>query len=64
VLSDDSVVASFREVEMELFAADDALIDAVMTRLAAAGAGEPESTPKYIRALRALGRTIPDRTPA
>lgn len=31
VYSGDSVVETFREVEMELFAADDALIDAVMT---------------------------------
>jgi hypothetical protein len=55
VRSDDRTVATFREVEVELFAADDALIDAVMTRLRSAGAGEPESTPKYVRALRALG---------
>ena len=55
-------VATFREVEVELFDADDALVDAVMARLDGAGAGEPDSTPKYVRALRALGYTVPDRS--
>jgi inorganic triphosphatase YgiF len=55
VLSGDLTVTTFREVEVELFDADQALIDAVMARLSAAGAGEPDSTPKYVRALRALG---------
>jgi len=64
VRSGDAVVDTFREVEVELFDADDQLIDAVMRRLRAAGAGEPESTPKYVRALRALGHAVPDRTPA
>jgi inorganic triphosphatase YgiF len=58
VLSDDRTVAAFREVEVELFEADQALIDAVMARLAAAGAGDPDSTPKYVRALRALGHDV------
>jgi inorganic triphosphatase YgiF len=61
VRSGDRTVETFREVEVELFDADDALIEAVMARLRAAGAGEPESTPKYVRALRALGHVIPDR---
>jgi inorganic triphosphatase YgiF len=61
VLSGDRTVETFREVEVELFDADGALIDAVMTRLRAAGVGEPDSTPKYVRALRALGHDIPDR---
>jgi inorganic triphosphatase YgiF len=60
VRSGDSTVDTFREVEVELFDADDALIDAVMARLRAAGAGDPESTPKYVRALRALGHVIPE----
>ena len=60
VRSDDRTVATFREVEVELFDADDALIDAVMARLRHAGVGEPESTPKYVRALRALGHDVPD----
>jgi inorganic triphosphatase YgiF len=58
---DDRTVETFREVEVELFDADAALIDAVMARLLAAGAGDPESTPKYVRALRALGHVLPDR---
>jgi inorganic triphosphatase YgiF len=61
VLSGDRTVETFREVEVELFDADGALIDAVMTRLRAAGVGEPDSTPKYVRALRALGHDVPDR---
>jgi inorganic triphosphatase YgiF len=59
VRSGDETVETFREVEVELFDADAALIDAVMARLRAAGAGEPESTPKYVRALRALGHQVP-----
>ena len=61
VRSGDRTAATFREVEVELFDADAALIDAVMTRLRAAGVGEPDSTPKYVRALRALGHDVPDR---
>jgi inorganic triphosphatase YgiF len=58
VRSGDSTVETFREVEVELFDADQALIDAVMARLRAAGVGEPDSTPKYVRALRALGHVV------
>jgi inorganic triphosphatase YgiF len=58
VRSGDSTVETFREVEVELFDADQALIDAVMARLGAAGVGEADSTPKYVRALRALGRVV------
>ena len=61
VRSEGKTVEAFREVEVELFGADDALIEAVMGRLRVAGAGEPESTPKYVRALRALGHTVPER---
>jgi inorganic triphosphatase YgiF len=61
VRSGDRTTSTFREVEVELFDADAALIDAVMTRLRAAGVGEPDSTPKYVRALRALGHEVPDR---
>ena len=64
VRAGDSTVTTFREVEVELFDADEALIDAVMRRLRDAGAGEPDSTPKYVRALRALGHDIPERSPA
>jgi inorganic triphosphatase YgiF len=58
VLSDGRTIETFGEVEVELFDADDALIEAVMTRLRAVGVGEPDSTPKYVRALRALGHAI------
>jgi inorganic triphosphatase YgiF len=64
IRSGGRAVEAFREVEVELFDADAALIDAVMARLRAAGIGAPNSTPKYVRALRALGHDIPDRTPA
>ena len=64
VRSGQAIVDTFREVEVELFDADDALIEAVIARLRAAGAGDPDSTPKYVRALRALGHDIPDTTPA
>ena len=62
VRSGDATVDAFGEVEVELFDAEAALIDAVMARLRAAGVGEPHSTPKYVRALRALGHEIPERT--
>jgi inorganic triphosphatase YgiF len=58
VLADERTIETFGEVEVELFDADDALIEAVMTRLRAAGIGEPDSTPKYVRALRALGHDV------
>lgn len=59
VRSGERTVETFREVEVELFGADQTLIDAVMEQLRSAGAGEPDSTPKYVRALRALGHEIP-----
>lgn len=55
---EDRTIQSFREVEVELYDADAALIDAVMTLLHGAGAGDPDSTPKYVRALRALGHQV------
>jgi inorganic triphosphatase YgiF len=55
---EERTVQNFREVEMELYDADEPLIDAVMTLLHDAGAGEPDSTPKYVRALRALGHDV------
>jgi inorganic triphosphatase YgiF len=58
VRSESHTVATFREVEVELFDADEELIDAVMSRLHTAGAGEPDSTPKYVRALQALGHQV------
>ncbi|HVC43129.1 MAG TPA: CYTH domain-containing protein [Candidatus Saccharimonadales bacterium] len=64
VRSGDTTVETFREVEVELFDVDEQLIGAVMTRLRTAGVGEPDSTPKYVRALLALGHRIPGRTAA
>ncbi|MHB8489451.1 MAG: CYTH domain-containing protein [Candidatus Dormibacteria bacterium] len=64
VRSGDTTVETFREVEVELFDVDEQLIGAVMARLRTAGVGEPDSTPKYVRALLALGHRIPGRTPA
>jgi inorganic triphosphatase YgiF len=55
---EERTIQSFREVEIELFDADAALIDAVMALLHEAGAGDPDSTPKYVRALRALGHEV------
>ncbi len=55
---EERTVQNFREVEVELYDADAVLIDAVMTLLHDAGAGEPDSTPKYVRALRALGHEV------
>jgi inorganic triphosphatase YgiF len=64
IRSGTRTVETFREVEVELFDADEQLIGAVMARLRGAGAGEPDSTPKYVRALLTLGHRIPDRTPS
>ena len=55
---EERTIQTFREVEVELYDADAALIDAVMAKLHGAGAGEPDSTPKYVRALRALGHEV------
>ena len=55
---EDRTIQTFREVEVELYDADAELIDAVMSQLHGAGAGDPDSTPKYVRALRALGHEV------
>jgi CHAD domain-containing protein len=57
VLDGRHVALRFREVEVELADADESLLDDVVSRLRAAGAGVPDPTPKVIRALgpRALG---------
>jgi inorganic triphosphatase YgiF len=49
------VVDRFRELEVEMQDGADDLADRVAARLREAGAGPPESTSKYRRALRALG---------
>lgn len=56
VLAGDDEVAAFREVEVELVGdAPVAVLDAVVARLRAAGAGRPDPTPKLVRALGLLG---------
>jgi CHAD domain-containing protein len=57
VLDGRHVALRFREVEVELTSEDVSLLDDIVVRLRAAGAGAPDPTPKVIRALgpRALG---------
>lgn len=59
VLDGRRVALRFREVEVELAdGVDEGMLDGVVSRLRAAGAGQPDMTPKVIRALgpRALDR--------
>jgi CHAD domain-containing protein len=63
VLDGSRVAARFRELEVELDdAAPDALADAVVARLRAAGAGPPDRTPKVVRALGWRALEPPDVT--
>jgi inorganic triphosphatase YgiF len=56
----DRELGVFREVEVELMGEPDhALVDAVLSKLRAAGAAVIDPTPKYVRALRALGYEVP-----
>lgn len=56
----DREVDRFREVEVELHrGADEARVAAILARLREAGAGPPEPSSKYVRALRALGYDVP-----
>jgi inorganic triphosphatase YgiF len=65
IRSDSREVGQFREVEVELIdTPEPTLVDAVLERLRAAGAGEIDPTSKYVRALRATGFEVPDRDPA
>lgn len=64
VLDGRRVAVRFREVEVE--AADRApaaFVDAVVERLRAAGAGEPDSTPKVVRALGPQAVEAPEVAP-
>jgi CHAD domain-containing protein len=64
VLEDGHVAAAFREVEVELGnRAPAGLVDAVVARLREAGAGQPDSTPKVIRALGARALEPPEVAP-
>ncbi len=64
VLHEGRVATRFREVEVELGErAPAGLLDAVVARLQAAGAGAPDSTPKVIRALGARALEPPEVAP-
>jgi CHAD domain-containing protein len=55
VLSGRRIAARFRELEVEITDhTPDGLLDVVVGRLRAAGAGEPDPTPKYVRAVGSL----------
>jgi CHAD domain-containing protein len=63
VLDDGSAPASFRELEVEI--GDDmssALLDALVERLRQAGAGAPDQTAKYVRALASHAPLAPEIT--
>jgi CHAD domain-containing protein len=63
VLQGGRVAARFREVEVEVDVDDGApgeLLDAVVGRLRAAGAGAPDPTPKLVRALGPRALAPPD----
>jgi CHAD domain-containing protein len=65
VLHGGRVAARFREVEVEITdrAAPD-LLDVVVARLREAGAGEPDPTPKLVRALGARALGPPELAPS
>ena len=55
VLSGRRIAARFRELEVEITDdTPDGLLDEVLRRLRAGGAGEPDPTPKYVRAVGSL----------
>jgi CHAD domain-containing protein len=54
------VAARFREVEVELRPAGDPLLEPLLDRLRRAGAGRPDPTPKYVRALGPAALAEPD----
>ena len=61
VLEGDRIAARFREVEVEVVpGAPPALIPLVVDHLRAAGAGEPDPTPKLVRALGPRALAPPD----
>lgn len=61
VLAGRRIAARFRELEVEVGeATPPGLLDEVLARLRAAGAGEPDPTPKYVRAVGPLGTQAPE----
>lgn len=64
VLDGARLAARFRELEVEFTdAVVDELVEAVAERLRAAGAGEPQQTPKIVRALGPRALDAPDVAP-
>lgn len=64
VVDDGRITARFRELEVEL--GEDApieLVDVLVARLQAAGAGAPDPTPKIVRALGMRAMAAPDVVP-
>lgn len=60
VLDGPREAGSFHEVEVELYGEPDStMLDAVLDKLRVAGAADIDPTPKYVRALRALGYEVP-----
>jgi CHAD domain-containing protein len=60
VLDGSRIADRFREVEVELAeGVATGLLDRVVARLRRAGAGEPDPTPRYLRALRGLTAGLP-----
>jgi CHAD domain-containing protein len=61
VLSGRRIAARFRELEVEITDdTPDGLLDEVLRRLRAAGAGEPDPTSKYVRAVGSLATQPPE----
>jgi CHAD domain-containing protein len=61
VLSGRRIAARFRELEMEITDdTPDGLLDQVLERLRTAGAGAPDPTPKYVRAVGPLATQPPE----
>jgi CHAD domain-containing protein len=64
VLDGERVAARFRELEVEAMpGAPDGLMEGVVDALQKAGAGEPDPTPKLVRALGPPALAPPDPTP-
>jgi len=63
VLEGRRVAARFREVEVELFPGGDGILPPLVARLRAAGAGQPDPTPKHVRALGPAAQRPPEAAP-
>jgi len=63
VLEGRRVAARFREVEVELFPGGDEILPSLLASLRTAGAGEPDPTPKHVRALGPAAQRPPEAAP-